>query len=463
MTLELHAPAARSAELDWVADVVLERWLGLPVRRVTRPGPEVELHLPGGGVLTWPDLFLGPSDAQWLSAATVPAAPAQAWTLPDADLAARIGQPALASWFVDGPFERRPGRMRLPLDLSGSLFFMLSRYEEAAEGAARDHHQRPVGAASLAHRDGLALRPLVDEWVELLWWALQQLAPGLQRRPRQASTWISCDVDAPFSPDLRRPLAALRQAGAQLLGERRPGRAARTLAHALLAPCGVRGTDPHDTFDWMLDANERAGHRVSFFFIAAERPARIDGLHELDDAPVAALLRRVLQRGHEAGLHGSYGSVMQPERLAREHERLRRAIVRAGGADGPIGARQHYLRWRPDDTPRRLAALGLGYDSTLAFPDVAGFRCGTSHPYPLFDLQQRRPLPLLERPLVLMEATVMSRSYLALGHGEAAHRLMHGLRASCHRFGGCFSLLWHNSSFYERGARELYLSLLAPS
>ncbi|HMC17387.1 MAG TPA: hypothetical protein VKI18_17255, partial [Albitalea sp.] len=109
-----------------------------------------------------------------------------------------------------------------------------------------------------------------------------------------------------------------------------------------------------------------------------------------------------------------------------------------------------------------LDALGLAYDSTLGFPDVAGFRCGTCHAYPMFDLVERRALSLLERPLVLMEVTVIAPTYMNLGHGDAAFSLMTGLRDSCRRFGGEFALLWHNSNLADPRAREMYQALIQP-
>ncbi len=458
--LELRVPPRRRPEREWVAQVLFDRWLGLPVRLVEETREDVELRLPGGAVVSWADDFFARHDARWLAEGGVPAGAPASFALPDPALAARIGESALPRWFGDGRFERGEGRLRLPIDVTGSAFFMLSRYEEAAAGAARDRHGRPPGHASVAHRAGLALRPLVDEWVELLWWAMAQLAPALQRQPRPPATWISCDVDAPYSPGLKGARAWLRQAAVHLVAERRPRRAAATLANAALARFGVTRFDPFDTFDWMLEENERAGHRVTFFFLAVKHPVRIDGYHAIDEPRIGALMKRIVERGHEVGLHGSYRSVEDPALLPRELADLRAAIERAGGDATRVGARQHYLRWRPDDTARRLAALGFAYDSTLAFPDVAGFRCGTSHAYPLFDLAVRAPLALEERPLVLMETTVVDRGYLGLGCGDEAAALMHRLREKCHRFGGTFSLLWHNSNFFDGRARALYRSLL---
>lgn len=465
--LRVLAPAHRQPELAWVCGVLFDRWLGLPAEVRVQPGPDVVVQVLDGGRVAaevcWTDVFLAAADARWGQPDTLPPVPPPMWPLPDPALAARVGEPSLARLFGDGRFthdlQGDVPRLRLPLDVTGSAFFLLSRYEEDVAGAARDRHGRFPGAASVAHRAGLALRPLVDEWVEALWWALQQVAPGLQRRPRQARTWVSCDVDAPFSGT---GLRGLRQAASALVNDRSLRGAAGALLNTVARPLGVRRFDAYDCFDWMLDANERAGQRLSCFFLALARPAAVDGHYTLGQPAVAALLRSLVARGHEVGLHGSYRSVDDAVLQARERDALRAAVAAAGGdAAEVLGARQHYLRWRGAHSARQVDALGFRYDSTLDFSDVAGFRCGTCHAYPMFDLAARRPLALLQRPLVLMEVTVASPVYLGLGYGDAAAALMHGLRARCRRFGGEFSLLWHNSNLGSPEARALYRSLLA--
>jgi len=71
----------------------------------------------------------------------------------------------------------------------------------------------------------------------------------------------------------------------------------------------------------------------------------------------------------------------------------------------------------------------------------------------VFDVAAREPLPLRERPLVAMETAALDR--LGLTHEQAAHRLA-SLREACRRFGGQFTLLWHNSLLATRRARRLY-------
>jgi peptidoglycan/xylan/chitin deacetylase (PgdA/CDA1 family) len=461
MALVVRAQPHCSAEFAWICEVLFGQWLGLSHRIEPHDQPWVEVHAVGGCV-RWPDAFFEQAHRHWLETASLPAVPPPRWTVPDDVIGRRIGQSDVVRLFGDADFTLRAGLVDLPIDITGSAFFMLSRYEEAVSGAAADRYGRFPGSASVVQRAGVALRPLVDEWVELLWWAIEHVAPGLQRRPRTPRVWVSCDVDLPYSPGAKSAALALRQAASHLVNDRSPRLAAQSLVGAVAARAGIDRFDPVDTFDWMLDVNERAGNRVSFFMLSVVRPQRIDCCYELAEPRIARLLRKLVARGHELGLHGSYGSLEAPGRLARELDGLRDAVALAGGEQDRFGGRQHYLRWHAREAPRGLAAAGLAYDSTLGFADIAGFRCGTCHAFPLFDLGARRALAVIERPLVLMEVTVTSRSYLNLGQGDEAMRLMTQLRETCRRFGGEFALLWHNSNLSLPGARALYEALVQP-
>lgn len=471
--LVLHAPAGAGAGFAWVARVLLQRFLGLDEGRHWRLAPmppaaggarvRVAIEGPTGRV-EWPDLFFASLRDGRPGPDSMPALPLPRWPLPDATLAARLGQTDLPLLFADMPRPAAaPATVPLPLDIFGAAFFLLSRFEEwpaANPQAPRDRHGRFPAAASVVQRAGVLQRPLVDEYTELLAWALARVAPGLVRRELRPRLWLSCDVDAPYTPGARGPWQALRQAASHLKNDRSAMLATRSLLAAAAAPFGHTRWDPFDTFDYLLPQLAGAGQRATFYFIAVDRPRGPDGVYSLEEPRIQRLLAKIVAAGHEVGLHGSYHSADDPARLRAEAARLREAVARAGGRQSEWPARQHYLRWVTPRTARHLAAAGFASDSTLAFADAPGFRCGTCHTYPLWDLEQGCELPLLERPLVAMDASVTTRSYLGLGFGEAAFEAFDAVARSCRRFGGEFSVLWHNSNLALPGARALFERLL---
>src|SRR5262249_36524368 len=131
--------------------------------------------------------------------------------------------------------------------------------------------------------------------------------------------------------------------------------------------------------------------------------------------------------------------------------------LRAATGRQPLGGRQHYLRFAVPDTWRSWAAAGLAYDSTLGFSEAPGFRAGTCYAYPVFDLVERRPLGLVERPLIAMEASLLDHCGL---EPEAAADEMRRLREVCRRFDGDFVFLWHNNRLSGERERAAYRAVL---
>ena len=87
--------------------------------------------------------------------------------------------------------------------------------------------------------------------------------------------------------------------------------------------------------------------------------------------------------------------------------------------------------WSTPETALHLEAAGIAYDTTLGFADRAGFRCGTCHEYPMFDIETKRILNLRQRPLILMEASVFSERYMNMDYTNATLDYMKRLKESC--------------------------------
>jgi uncharacterized protein DUF7033 len=407
MLLVRHPPS-HPAERAWVLDVVLGRWLGLEYEAHAEERGDVEIVAAGEeeGVRVPEGLFATPPQA-WLTEASMPRR-----------LAPREG---LA-------------------DVFGTVFFMLTRYEELVR-PERDAHGRFPSSATLAHAEGLLQRPVADERAEALWEALKARWPRLERRPPRYRVVLSHDVDWPLAGGSR-----LRAAAGDVVRRRDPG----------LALARLRGRNVNDTFDFLMDHSERRGLASAFYFMAGRTNPEWDGGYSLDDPWIAGLLRRVDDRGHEIGLHPSYETFRDPGALRAEHARLLAACEAAGVRQRPRGGRQHFLRWENPATWRAWAQAGLEYDASLGFSDVAGFRCGTSREYPAFDLRARRPLGLVERPLVVMEQAVMGERTPP----EEVARAVARLAEPCRRLGGDLSLLWHNSSLVTARERRAYAAAL---
>ncbi|MDP9073840.1 MAG: hypothetical protein M3N98_06610, partial [Actinomycetota bacterium] len=132
----------------------------------------------------------------------------------------------------------------------------------------------------------------------------------------------------------------------------------------------------------------------------------------------------------------------------------------AAGAAGEagFGSRQHYLRWDARRSWNSLEQAGVRYDSSIAYPDHVGFRAGCCYEYPTFDLAGRRRLRLTERPLIVMESSLLSYMGLTL---DQAEQVIASLSDTCRTYGGDFTLLWHNHMLVSRPAKLAYQRILA--
>lgn len=457
MTVLVTCPDNRHAERLWITSVVLGEFLGLDHEVRFDDRAEVRISAEDKA-LRMPDVFFSGADGHWLAPASLPAEPLQQWAVGENLPRARLARPCVPVLYGAPGFALHGTTAILHADIFGCAFFMLSRYEEAAS-PERDRHGRFPAAASLACREGFLARPLVDEYVEILWAAMLRLWPRLQRRQRQPAIRVTCDVDQPYHASISSVGRLLRRTVAEAVRKGRVADALRPVRNYIAALRGDLRHDPYYyTVDWMMDVNEKAGNAVAFYFIP-ETTGAMDGCYSLGEPAVRDMMRRIAGRGHEIGIHPGYHSYQSRDILQSGKMRLQRAMGMERIRQEVMGGRQHFLRWSTH-TPAAWDAAGLEYDSTLGYADHAGFRCGTCHEYPMFDLHQRRALRVRQRPLVCMECSVTS--YMGLGWTESALARMKEFKELAFRFDGVFTLLWHNSSFEDGAAKEMYCSIIGP-
>lgn len=195
--------------------------------------------------------------------------------------------------------------------------------------------------------------------------------------------------------------------------------------------------------EWMK-IEDALGFRSTFFFL----PSTVRPWHPFDcdysfsdsvlfdghRMSVAQMMREIVGRGWDVGLHGSYYSATVPGMLRHQKEELERVLGRA-----VLTTRQHTLQYDPRLTPTLQAEAGLMADSTQGFNDLIGFRAGTSFPYLCWDWQKKRTLPLLEVPLHIQDGPLIRGSRTEMEAIEACLELMDAVQS----VGGCLVMLWH--------------------
>ncbi|MDC0994014.1 polysaccharide deacetylase family protein, partial [bacterium] len=348
--------------------------------------------------------------------------------------------------------------IHLNLDIFGSAFFMLSRYEELIT-KERDNHNRFPAWASVAHKAGFLERPLVDEYLEILWQTLIQSWPDLERKSLKSQTFVSCDVDQPYDCTVKTLPRLLKTCAGDLFNRKCPFEMVKRINRYVFNKLGLYQFDRNYTFDWYMDVSEKADLKAAFYFIPSSKEPQ-NGCYEITDKRIIKLMQKIDARGHEIGVHGSYQTYQDKLKMARQKELVGKVLERAGIKQIIKGNRQHYLRWDSAFTADYLDAAGFEYDTTGSYADRPGFRYGTSKEFRMWGWQSQSKLKIKQRPLIVMECSVLDDTYMGLGCGRDSELFMKNLALASQKYGGNFAILWHNSYFKHKGANELFEKVL---
>ena len=245
---------------------------------------------------------------------------------------------------------------------------------------------------------------------------------------------LSHDVDLLLTP-LRARLASALPMGGRAV--------ASALKHVLR-----KGVDDRYDLGTVLRAEARHGATSTFYFLSLA-PGE-DGYNYTPMA-VRDQLQAVLGAGCEVALHGGHDAWHDARKLAQEKRGLEEACGRR-----VVGYRNHFLRCAIPGTWQLLADQEFRHDSTLAYSDRTGFRNGMCHPYRPMHPVTGNPLPILELPLAIMDASLFVNMKLDRDTAFALCRRMIDHVKVNH---GVLSLLWHNN-YFQGDMGRLYNDLL---
>jgi hypothetical protein len=352
----------------------------------------------------------------------------------------------------------------LPFDLVSSAFALLACWDEHTSSERDRFGRLPYSAGVFAANAALKIEePAVDRYVALLRALLTaRLAElGLEGLPPSGWLWndgpaaaggfavaLTHDVDTVwrwtprgFAATAVRSAHALRRGDRGALGRELGDLREWATVHL------PRHSDPFWTFPRLLGCENDRGVTSTFYVIASHthrQDGNQPGTYRRRIPAALCMLRRARR---EVGLHGN-----DADRGSVSALRLDRDDLSRRSAADISGIRYHYLRCLYHETLRIVEDAGFTYDTSLAFAEHEGFRCGASFPFHPYHLGEERPLRLLELPLAIMDTSLMGPRYRALdaaGAERACRDLLSRVRAG----GGGVAILWHNNRFDRRSAQ----------
>jgi len=342
--------------------------------------------------------------------------------------------------------------IHIEIDILGSIFFMISRYEEIVK-QTYDAHERFYAKASLAYEARFLNRPIVNEYLDLLCHCLKILCPNIKFRERSYKLFLTHDVDCPFSPNNKSLVGKIKTSIADLLKRKDLPLFYKRILFSTFSKEINR--DPNNTFDFIMNTSEKNNVKSSFYFISGNTAGSIDGCYNLDMPAIRQLMKNIHERGHEIGLHPSYNTFLSRDNLKKEFENLLRVAKLENIKQDYWGGRHHYLRWRAPTTWQNWEDVGLNYDSTLSFADHIGFRCGVCYDFPVFNLLTSQQLNLKEIPLIVMEGSLLGEQYQNKSLSQSYDDIFE-LSETVKFFKGTFTLLWHNDMLISSRQKEIY-------
>lgn len=419
---------------------------------------DIKLESVAGERLYIADTFLQMQEDAWLKPLSLPHQPLVRLTVPEV-YAACVTDKELP--VIYGNSEKAlfaPDDRHCTLDTFGSALFMLTRYEEVVK-KDRDELDRFSAMDSLAYQERFLERPIINEYLEILWQWLSHHFPELKRKERQFVIMPTHDVDNPFWSLTVDWAHRLRMLAGDVVKRRDFVGLKLHMGYIANAISGNYSSDPHNTFDMIMDISEKNNLTSNFYFMTAQGRDEKDGNYNIMHPEVKKLARKILERGHNIGIHPGFGSYKTGQLIKNDADKLRQMLAIEKLPVKQFGGRQHYLHWTAPVSWQYYEEAGIAYDTTLSYADHIGFRCGICYDYHVYNVVTHTHYKLREYPLAVMECSGLAERYMNLSHEEMLNRCR-ALKEKVQKYQGTFVILWHNTSFMSEDDVVCYRGIL---
>ena len=199
--LKIKIPNILQIKQTYALDILLGEFLGLDYEVETYESDIIEISKANSfdkiSKLTINASFFIKGNQKWLETESMPNLPLKDWIPFEDRFDTNLVEPSIPVLYGLPGIIKNEKHIHLNLDIFGSAFFMLSRYEELISKKL-DNHDRFPAKESISCKANFLDRPIIDEYTEILWSCLTKLWPDLERKNFQSEISLSCDVDQPF-------------------------------------------------------------------------------------------------------------------------------------------------------------------------------------------------------------------------------------------------------------------------
>lgn len=335
----------------------------------------------------------------------------------------------------------------IPFDIFAASFYLLTLYEEYFPKQL-DEHGRFSHTESLLFRNGCLEIPVIDRWAYFLKEEFEKAGYNTRdfqlRRYQSVSTY---DIDHPF---IYRNKGLIKNLGGALKDLFKGD--LKAVKDRSLVQLHIK-EDPYlKALVVINEVQEKLNKPYYLFILLGDRGKY--GITTLYSPQRCYKYIKTLKLA-TIGLHPSYKTYRNLKQLMKEKMELESIL------DQKVNiSRQHFLRMINPETFQELNLAKIKEDFTLSFAHVSGFRSGTAIPYYFYDIWKEEKVPLLIRPTVMMDSTLIIHQ--KLNPIEALNK-MKKLIDECKKSGGDYLSLWHNSNLAYSPQKNPWISVFIQS
>jgi len=350
---------------------------------------------------------------------------------------------ALSLWSDNGlalPVVSGINYVECKLDLFVIAFVILSRIEERGSNSEYlDSHGRYSINRDIVFQVGLYGKPIVDILIDSF---IQEAFDGKAVRSVNYSTVLTHDVDRLRS--YHSIWSSLKAVSGDIVK-----RVDMKLAYTRMCR-ELNLFEPWASALKLVNIYDKLGISALFFLMGRSS-------HPMDSGyaiSMPRLLKRYVEyiqhNGHKIGLHPGYTSFTDESVYNRQKEGLEREL-----GLNIVSARQHVLRFSIDKTPLIAEKCGVKEDYTLAYPEMLGFRNGTSRGMYAYDFCSRQLINILLYSTSIVDFTIHDGKYVRLSQ-QSVDAEVREIVGHCKKHEGCLVALYHsgymineNIKFYQ--------------
>jgi hypothetical protein len=335
----------------------------------------------------------------------------------------------------------------IPFDIFSASFYLITRYEEYLPHV-QDIHERFPADESLAFKNGFLEKPIIDIWAFKFLELLKDKFPNYDYKERTFSQISTIDVDVAYAYKHK---GIVRSLGGYLKDIFQFN--FNNLWNRLLTNLNFR-EDYYNTFSKILQFKKEKNVNTLFFFLLGDYTT-YDKNISFSNNKFRSLIKSVADYT-KIGLHPSYFSLKDEEKLKKEKKRLEGII------NTPTEfSRQHYLRLIIPDTYQNLIDLDIKEDYSMGFAKRVGFRASTCTPFYFYDLDFEIQTPLKIVSFALMDVTL--KQHMGLNNDASLKKILE-LKNEVKKVNGTFVSLFHNETLsenlYWKGWTSIYEKML---